>query len=357
MFRQIEWTFVISTRCGPYFGSAVEAVQCLTYQTEWSVQTCKKEAKHTLVLGCAGERISLHCRQVTSRVPKTMKNLCVLQFCSWDGSFRHGKMKIWVCSYFQHVTRYIGTDFVEESRQKMQRSEKENFFREKCFDQMQRINAVHGRYSISGVLRDIPSNFTPSVRRQIVLLCLSSERWNRYVAMAECSEQMDWRTGASALSIRDFSQIAYFLPMWGGIWSGVVFLWRSLICPQNSSLRMFWYRDLNSSHFFPRFGALEHEANRIPDISAAFFGSRKKFHKRNRRPVCPAEKGKPSILSVSYRLNRFNRCSRGRTTLFRILCQNLARTVVCSWFLHTRNALFHKRIRKSASMISKTLLL
>ena len=97
--------------------------------------------------------------------------------------------------------------------------------------------------------------------------------------MAECSEQMGWPTRTSALPIRDLRQIAYLLPMWGGIWSGSVFLWRGLICPQNSSLRMFWYRGLNSSHFFPRFGALEHEANRTLDISATFIGWHKKFVK------------------------------------------------------------------------------
>ena len=32
------------------------------------------------------------------------------------------------CLYFQHVRRYIETDFVEESRQKMHRSEEEHFF-------------------------------------------------------------------------------------------------------------------------------------------------------------------------------------------------------------------------------------
>ena len=132
--------------------------------------------------------------------------------------------------------------------------------------------------------------------------------------MAECSEQMGWPTRTSALPIRDLRQIAYLLPMWGGIWSGVVFLWRRLICPQNSSLRMFWYRDLNSSHFFPRFGALEHEANRTPDISATFIGSRKRFCKRKRMSVCLARKRKPSVLPVSYRLNCFNQWSRWRTT-------------------------------------------
>ena len=75
--------------------------------------------------------------------------------------------------------------------------------------------------------------------------------------MAECSEQMGRRTRTSALPIRDIRLIVYLLPMWGGIWSGVVFLWRRLICPQNSSWRMFWYRDLNSSHDLAMFWARE----------------------------------------------------------------------------------------------------
>ena len=137
---------------------------------------------------------------------------------------------------------------------------------------------------------------------------------------------MGWRTRTSALPIRDLRQIAYLLPMWGGIWGGVVFLWRRLTCPQNSSLRMFWYRDLNSSHFFPRFGALEHEANRTPDISATLIGSRKKFCKGNRMSICPTRKQKPSIFSFSYRLNRLNRLSRGRTSPLQILRQNMVRT-------------------------------
>ena len=155
---------------------------------------------------------------------------------------------------------------------------------------------------------------------------MSPELWNRYVAMAESSEQMGWRTRTSALPIRDLRQIAYLLPMRGGISSGGVFLWRRLICPQNYSLRMFWYGDLNSSHFFPHFDALEHEANRTPDIFATFIGSCKKFCKGKRMSVCLARKRKPSILSFTCRLNRFNGCSRGRTKPFQIFCQNMVRT-------------------------------
>ena len=87
----------------------------------WGVKTC-------FVLGCAGETICLRFRQVTQKVRKTVKNLLVLQFCSWNGSFRRNEIKIWLCLYFQHVARYIGTDFVEESRQKNAKIRKGAFF-------------------------------------------------------------------------------------------------------------------------------------------------------------------------------------------------------------------------------------
>ena len=161
------------TRCGPYFGTTVEAVQCLMYQTGWNVGTGNKETQHTLFWGVRKNYFSLS--PTYKQSPKNReKSLLVLQFCTWDGSFRHGEMKIWLCLYFQHVTRYNETDFVEERRQEMLRSEKEHFFTKNALTgkrifQIQRINAVHGRCSSSDVLHDIPSNFTLSVRRRIVL--------------------------------------------------------------------------------------------------------------------------------------------------------------------------------------------
>ena len=136
-----------------------------------------KRDKTYSVLGCVGvwEKGFLYVvAKLQAKSPKTLKNLFVLQFCSWDGSFRHGEMKIWLCLYFQHVTRYTGTDFVEESRQKCKDQRRSICFAKgaligKSIFPTQRINAVHGRYSSSGVLRDIPSNFTRSVRRRIVL--------------------------------------------------------------------------------------------------------------------------------------------------------------------------------------------
>ena len=180
---------------------------------------------------------------------------------------------------------------------------KSALIRESIF-RTQPINAVHGRCSNSGVLRDIPSNFTISVRRRSVFdysVWALSDGVDVLVAMSGSSEQMGWQTRTSALSIRDLRQIAYLLPMWGWISSGAVFGWRRVKCLQNSSLRMFWYGDSNSSRFFPRFGALECEANRTPDVSSTFIGSRENFCKHNRISVCPARKRKASIFSVSYR--------------------------------------------------------
>ena len=134
----------------------------------------RKRDKTYSVLEWAGERISSRCHQVTRKVPKTGKILFTLQFCSRDGSFRHGEMKIWLCLYFQHVMRHIGTDFVEERRQKCKDQKRSIFLAKgvligKSVFLIQRIKAVRGRCSSSGVLRHIPSNFTRSISRRIVL--------------------------------------------------------------------------------------------------------------------------------------------------------------------------------------------
>ena len=134
-----------------------------------------KREKTFSVLGCVGVREKEFPYVVAKLHTKSQKrwkiSLC-LQFCSWNGSSRHGEIKIWLCLYFQHVTRYIEADFVEESRQKMQRSEEEHFFAKsavtgKSIFQIQRTNAVHVRCSSSGVLCHIPSNFTRSVRDEL----------------------------------------------------------------------------------------------------------------------------------------------------------------------------------------------
>ena len=109
-----------------------------------------------------------------AKSPKPSTISFFLQFCSWDGSFRHGEMKIWVCLYFTACYEIHWNWFCGRKQTKNAKIRKGAFFREGCFDrksrfQTQRINPVHGRCSSSGVLRDIPPNFTLRVRRLIVL--------------------------------------------------------------------------------------------------------------------------------------------------------------------------------------------
>ena len=133
----------------------------------------KRDKTCSVLRGGGGERISSRCRQVTRKVPKPWKISLSYSFAVGMGHFDMVRWKN-DCLYFQHVTRYIGADFLEESRQKMQRSEKGHFFTKgaligKSIFLIQRINAVRSKCSSSGVLRHIPSHFTRSIRRRIAL--------------------------------------------------------------------------------------------------------------------------------------------------------------------------------------------
>ena len=112
-----------------------------------------KKRPNILCFGVRGRRISLRCRQVTSKVPKTVEKSLYPTVLELRWSFRHDKMKIWLYLYFQHVMRYIGTDFVQESRQKMQRSEEEHFFREGCFDRKECISKTANKRCSRQVLQ------------------------------------------------------------------------------------------------------------------------------------------------------------------------------------------------------------
>ena len=123
------------TRCGPYFGTTVEAVQCLTYQTEWNVRICKKR-QNILCFGVCGRQNFFTLSPSYTLSPKNLEKSLSPTVLELGWVIRNDEMKIWLCLYFQHVTRYIRTDFVEESRQKMQRSEEEHFFRKGCSERV-----------------------------------------------------------------------------------------------------------------------------------------------------------------------------------------------------------------------------
>ena len=137
----------------------------------------QKRDKTFSVLGCAGcveERISLCCRQVTSKVPKTVKNLFS---CSFAVEMGHLDMVRWkydsVC-IFSMLRDTLELILWKKADKKCKDQKRSIFFAKgalirKSIFQTQRINAVHGRCSSSNVLRHIPSNLTRSVRRRIVL--------------------------------------------------------------------------------------------------------------------------------------------------------------------------------------------
>ena len=168
---------------------------------EWNVRTCKKEKKHSVwgVAGCAGcagvweKEFPYIVAKLQAKSQKPSKIYLFLQFCSEDESFRHGEMKMGLCLYFQHVTRHIGTDFVEGSRQKMQRSEEEHFFGEGCFDRKDYLSNTANKRCSRQVL---PAPMFLVIFHQILHVALGDELsygfepWavERYVAMAECSE-------------------------------------------------------------------------------------------------------------------------------------------------------------------------
>ena len=126
-------------------------------------RSCFGMWKHTLFWGGGGRKNFFSLSPSYVRSLKNRENLFVLQFCSWDGSFQHGEMKIWLCLYFQHVTRYSGTDLVEESRQNMQRSEKEHSFREGCRDREENISKTANKRCSRQVLQ-LPCSWWYSIK-------------------------------------------------------------------------------------------------------------------------------------------------------------------------------------------------
>ena len=100
-------------------------------------ELAKKRQKKSL-LECAGGRTSLGYRRVTSKVLKTVKNLFVLQFWSWDGStWWDENMTLFVFSacYQIHWNWFCGRNQTKNAKIR-----KGAFFREGCFDRKEYIS-------------------------------------------------------------------------------------------------------------------------------------------------------------------------------------------------------------------------
>ena len=144
---------IMSTRCEPFFGTTVEAVQCLTYQTEKKRSNLqKKEKKHTLVLGCVREKNFFKLSPSYAQSPTNLeKSPCpiVLQLRWVISTWWDENMTLFVFSacYEIHWNWFCGRIHFKHSE----------------------MNSVPGRCFSFGVLSGIPSNFTPCSRRRIVL--------------------------------------------------------------------------------------------------------------------------------------------------------------------------------------------
>ena len=138
-------------------------------------ELAKKKQKIHSVLGCVGVRkkgFIFVVAKLHANFQKPWK-ISVLQLCSWDGFFRHDEMKITLC--ISSMSRGTLELILWKKEDKKCKDQKRSIFLTKGvvigknISQIQRINTVHSKCSSSGVLRDIPSNLTRSVRRRIVL--------------------------------------------------------------------------------------------------------------------------------------------------------------------------------------------
>ena len=161
------------TRCGACFGTTVEVVQCFMHQTQWNVRTWKNW-QNMLCFGMCGRKNLQVVAKLQAKFQKPSKISLPDSFRVEMAHFDIVRWKYDSVRIFSMLRDTLELILWKKAGKKMQRFEEEHFFAKsaligKSIFQIQRIKAVHGRYSSSGVLHDIPSNFTRSVRRRIVL--------------------------------------------------------------------------------------------------------------------------------------------------------------------------------------------
>ena len=137
-------------------------------------EVAKKETKYTLLETVVGERKNF--LTLPLKYAQSPRN-CQKSLCPTVLQLRWVYMVRWkyesVC-IFSMLWDTLGLILWKKADKKCKDQKRSIFFAkgtliEKSIFQIQRINAVHGRCSRSDVLRDIPSNFTRSVRQRIVL--------------------------------------------------------------------------------------------------------------------------------------------------------------------------------------------
>ena len=139
-------------RCGPYFGTTVEAVQSLMYQTEWNVRTCKEETKHTLFWDVRKKEFLY---VVAKLRPKSQKPSKICWSYSFAVEMGHFDMVRWkydpVCifSMFRDMLELI----LWKKGDKKCKDQKRSIFREECFDRKECISNTANKRCSQQVLQ------------------------------------------------------------------------------------------------------------------------------------------------------------------------------------------------------------
>ena len=137
----------------------------------------RKRHKTYFLLGCEGVRGKGFLYVVAKLQAKSQKPWKISLSYSFGVGTGHFDMVRWkydsVC-IFSMLRDTLELILWKKAAKKCKDQKRSMFFTKgaligKSTFQIQRINAVHGRCSISSVLRHIPSNFTRSVKRRIVL--------------------------------------------------------------------------------------------------------------------------------------------------------------------------------------------
>ena len=184
------------TRCGPYFGTIVEAV----YQMKGNIWTCKKETKRTLFWGVWEKEFLYVVAKLPAKSKKPWKISLSYSFAVEMGHFDTIRWKYDSVCIFSMLRDALELILWKKADKKCKDQKREHFFEKgaltgKSIFQIQRINVVHGRCSSSSVLRDIPSNFTRSVGRQFVI---------QFWALSGGIDTLPWPTfQANALTYSD----------------------------------------------------------------------------------------------------------------------------------------------------------
>ena len=163
------------TRCGPYFGTTFEercSASCI--KPNETIELAKKR-KNILCLGGGGEREFLYVVAKLQAKPQKPRKISLSY--SFAVEMAHFEMVRWKYDsdcIFSMLRDTLELILWKKADKKCKDKKRRIFFAKgaligKSICQTQRINAVPGRCFSSGVLGDIPSDFTRSVRRRILL--------------------------------------------------------------------------------------------------------------------------------------------------------------------------------------------